>query len=393
MADWSASSDTVEQPYYHLEQSIKEMSQILMINLLLMTMTMIFRADASPCCLEGMACCARHNNELEPLLDHDALQRRYRYYPPETMSEAYKVIDSHLGQHVDTDHAEQNLDEVTCLLRCEVAADSARGLSRLCGLTPGLAGRLRSKDRSLMINSMMRLLELENVLTVNMACSVYSTRELLENNLIAGDPIGRLNRGEPNLFPRLDKVVVGVALRRATNCIEEYAIQLEHVTKSQNHNLGIVKMFWNKILDGRLKEEHPAQFIDLVFLLDPEGTLNTVKDMEYAIDGKEIGLILEFLNKQDKITPMSKRDSDWRVTAYEKYLDRPCLMYDSMIYHLIESLNFDLRLKRFIDKQIIDRIERNHEIAKHRAYFHMCKKLIKEKYRFVHFINQETSIQ
>lgn len=362
------------------EYPSNDMSRTMVFNSILVTMTVIWSlADASPCCIEALINCLK-NQEL----DRDAIRSMYRCFPPESMIESYWVIDNHLSNMVDTNQPERNFDEVAGLLEAEIIAAN----SSACWRKPNLAKQLKSKNHSLMINSMLRLLELDQVLLANMACSIYSTRDLIENNSIARDSIGRRLGKMPNFLPRIDGIIFEVALRRAQGCIDEYEKSLQEAIGSRNYYVEIVKKFWDKILGKRLQEKYATQVMDVVFLKDSEGALDATHDMDWAIQGEEIGLILEFLDQMDASTPKNKRDYDWKLSAYKKYVERPCLIFTSMVYPVIESLEFDLQFKKL--SNIFQRVAQNPEIAKHRAYYYMCKKLADENYRFVHYTSLET---
>lgn len=367
------------------------MSQILAVTSVLAALTTAaLQAGATPCCLVGMVNCAKRNIQYEPLLDLSDLQKRYKDYPPEAMTEAYRVIDEHLARELDTKSAEANLRELASLLSAEVAATGACGLARAFNAAPNLARQLASKDSELMINSMMRLLDLDSVLEVNKACSIYSTRDLIENNLIAQDAIGRRIRKEPRLFARLDDIIFDVALRRAATCISLYAGELQQVTKDRDYNLNLVRSFWREILGSRLNKKYFAASLDEVFAKNAKGALEAVKNMDWAIEPGEMSLILKFLDSMPESSSSSSRKMEGpverRVSLFEKYLERPCLMYNSVVHHVIKSLEFDLQFEGVLKTSIIEAVENDPETAKHRAYYAMCKKLTDEKYRFEHLL-------
>lgn len=354
----------------------------------------LLTAAAADCCgcLDALL---GPNDRCKVVLSNSILSGEYKRIDESLMSEAYAVIDRHLRRLIDTSDFNTNIEELRVLIHRELEAKSTKSDSRnwwnRWRADQCLSQQLPSKNRDVMVNALMRLLQLEHIDQVAHRCTFLVTQELAENNRIAQDTIGRRIRNDPFLFPRIDNIIFDAALRRADICIPYYRDRLKAVSQSADA-FAMVHRYWSRILEHRFDAAHfgvKHGKVDQIFKQHPEGALNLVEKMPFAIEEDEIDIAQEFLDSESRRRSFGTRwdDTELRTLQYEVYLETPCTDLISLVMHTFDSFDFDMQLQQYIFSGLMEATQTDGEISRMKAYYLMCRKLMNQRNRFIAIIS------
>lgn len=311
----------------------------------------------------------------------------FKSYPQTEWTEAYALIDKHLRKKIKSNDLSRNLDEVRKVLRQEQVIHKDW---RLCGLQwkSGLSRRLQCPGSPVVnfIDATSKLLELRFREQLSDQCIVETALVLAHNNRIAIDPIGRRVRGEPDLLPRVDNLIFDAALKSANFCLPLYRNQLTIMSLRSHDDFNAMEIYWNHILERRLIRAHLADEtdrLDTVLAMHPDGTLDFIRQMPHAIEVDEVPFVSKMLDKDDSITGEPADLADLRAYKLVKLLKEPCERYFELVADVMRSINFYLRLRKFLSKELIGMIVYDEEVSRLRAYSLMCKKLVEDEDHFV----------
>lgn len=331
-------------------------------------------------CIGGLNACIRPEKKAK-FLNHSTIQQECRPYEAHAMSEALGVIDKYLSKEVDNADLDTNLNEVRVLLGHEIDSKADRGV--FCDLFRGkycIHRKLKSKDRDLMINSLIRLLNLEHIREYGYECDIEATRELDEANRIAKDPIGRRDRNETDFFERVDEIVFEAARQRATICLPIYKGRLHGMSVMPMRSVVRVSRCWNQVLEQRMRRK--------IFgdenLMNPKKALDLTVRMPNAVEPEEITSILDVFNDGHSGTSSAhgsrqRSEADMALFRFDRYLLAPCYEFIDLVSNTFESLDFDLRVHKFLPKGLVASIDHDEDISRLRLFKLMCTKLIEDR--------------
>lgn len=323
-------------------------------------------------------------------LEHSTIRREYRSYPDHLMSEAFEVIDQYLSRELDCANLDSNLIELRNLLGHEIESKSNKGfLSEIFCAKYCIHKKLKSKDRDLMINSLIRLLNLEHIRDYGHECNMETTRELDEANRIAKDPIGRRNRNETIGFGRIDEMVFEAARQRAEICLPVYKGRINGMTILATRPVVRVRRCWNQVLEQRTRRKLFGE----EDLLNPKKALNLTARMPNAVEPEEVAAILDVFAEPHSGTSSSperrpRSAADMALFRFGRYLVSPCYEFIDLVSSTFESLDFDLAVRKFISKGLIASIEHDEEINRVRLFKLMCEDLLANRDQIEEHIKQ-----
>lgn len=339
--------------------------------------------DGSPVVVEA-GCFS--NDEV---LHRDVLRYLKAKVNQTSMSEVYEVIDSKLRSSVRNDKLDKNMRVVMRLLHTEIKAKIFGPEKRYCFGFGTLPLMSEDFDKNITINALLRLYDLEKIEKNGLGCTIPYTHYLVENNLLAKDPIGRRLRNEPNLLPRIDNLIFDIARKRAEHCLPKYKELLTEILGLYCY--GMVKNYWDPIFKHRLVKDNfkGDREVDSVFRDSPSEALEFFDSTENAIEEDQMVIILDRLSKA-KLTSSFKipyDGTDENIHRFEKFVRTPCSNYIDATSDLLESLEFSMKLRPYLPKEVVSMIDNDQNVYRLRAYYSMCKKLVKEKDRFVQLLN------
>lgn len=331
------------------------------------------RIDAIGFGLDGLGIYLGMQEEL--FFNHTALDGRHREYPIEAMRDAFRVIERHLTREVDSKTLYANLEEVRRAISRELAAETPAGQSLSSRLMrkPPLSRQLVSKDVDLMLNSLMRLNDLMYISNTRIKCTIEITRQLDQLNQIADDPVGRRNRKEADIFPRIDSLILEVATVRAEYCIPQYKNSLAKLPDlfPRGTKLGL---YWDKVFAYLMKNKYFAgKDIDRVYKKYPTEALAFVRDMPRVLDMDEKAIAVNFFD--NKPAANNKKASP---------IEQPCVGFIDMVANTFESLDFDTQVLKYIPPDV----ETDYLFSRERAHYLMCKKPVEDQERFLRSLDQ-----
>lgn len=298
--------------------------------------------------------------------------------------EVYELIDTHLSDKIRSDDLDMNLEELENLLAAEYRSGATRsgffcnagtGQSAVC-----ISRKLKSKDKEVAKNALSKLLNLEN----NHDCLIATTNNLAELNEMTMNPIGRCDRGQSSLLPRIDRLIFNAALGRAMNCLPKYREQLLRTSSLSDKRISAIKIFWDQILERRLSTLN--EDLDEVFRQHPREAIELIKRMNNAIDWDEM-FIAQANLKYGVASPLhsSAAPSERSISKrfdYNRAVKVPCTDFRYMVSGIFQSLDFDLQLRNFVPNQLVEQSELDHIVNRQRAYYLMCEKALQEEDRF-----------
>lgn len=362
-----------------------------LISLISINEYLLHGVDGNCCsCLEGLL---QPNHRYELILSDSVLSGEYKRIDERLMTEAFVIIDNHLKRSIDSNDFGTNLDELRAVIRNELEAKSIESEPQSWWTRwrriQCLSQQLSSRNRDVMVNALMRLLQLEHVNQGVFRCTILFTQELAENNRIAQDTIGRRNRNDPFRFPRLDNIIFDTALRRAEKCIPYYRNRLR--VSETTDAFETIHKYWSRILEHRFDAAHfgvKHGKVDQIFNQHPRGALDLVEKMPHAIEEDEIEMAQEFLDAESEKKSIGTMSTyRLRNLQYEVELETPCSDYIGYVMHTFDSLDFDLQMEQYISSGVMEAARRDGEISRMKAYFLLCRKLINERNRFIEFIS------
>lgn len=347
-------------------------------------------------------CCSCLEALLQPddrnkiVLSSSVMSGEYKRIDERLLSEAFELIDVHLRRSIDTGDFGSNIQELRVLIRNELAEKSEAEFAERKSWwyrwrrPQCLSQQLPSKSRVIMINALIRLLQLEHIDQTAHRCSILVTEELAECNRIAKDSIGRRNRKDPPLLPRIDDIIFDAALRRADICIPFYRDRLRAISKSADA-FALVHAYWSQILEHRFNVAHfgiKHGKVDEIFKQHPRAALNLVEKMPYVIEKDEVEIAEKFLEAESRRRPFNGRSWDKvKTMQYEVYIETPCWDFMGQVKHTFDSLDFDLQMEQFLAAGLMEATLVDGEINRVKAYYMMCTKLLNQRSRFIQLIN------
>lgn len=348
-------------------------------------------ADAR--CLDDLADCLSKVCESKTL-DYNLLGAEFVEYGDLLLREAYSVINNNLKRTIDTVDLHTNLNEVREYLCIELDIKHAKGLRRLFDKKQSLTQQMPIKDRDLMINALIRLLRLEDSdpkLYPKTACNGQTTSDLILNNRIAMDPIGRRLSGKKNFnkyFDRIATMVFHASVEKARYCIEENRNKLLRRFIGMPDDEEVMRDYWDRIFQHRFKKEfHRSLNIDASFKNYPKQILEYVRNMPHGVETDEIAIALDVFKEAagKKAFRMTEQTNRSAVDDFQRYLHIPCTNFITMTTGIYQSLDFDMKLRDLLDRNLVKATDTDDEVNRQRAYLMMCKKLVDEKKYFVEF--------
>lgn len=300
-----------------------------------------------------------------------------------------ELIDAHLRDTVPTDDFVSNMNEILHLIWFEEADEQAVCYSAT--RSHCLSQLLESKNRDAMLDALMRLKDLSEIRQPGYACDDYTTAIIAEINYQAHDPIGRRNSDRPDMWPRIDELVFREALERAQACLPAYKEHLTRQAINPPRAFATIKEFWHSVFERRFAKVNYLDGISVerAFLTHPKESYEFISKMPHAMEEDEMDIAQTLFDRQSGGSMNYRADgSDLRVYKFDKYLRKPCLGYINLLMDLFESLDFDLRLRRFIPEDIVRATDNDDIVNETRAYLNMCMKLVNEKQRFASFLTR-----
>lgn len=284
---------------------------------------------------------------------------RHRPQPNNQWTPVLKLIDKHLSTKVWNDSLDENLQEIAALLVLEDAPDPPPhgNIGRDTG-RPRLSQQITSQDgKFLATNALLALLSLDTARIAGQECLLSTTIKLSELNSMAMDPIDRRVRNEPDRYLRIDDLLFNTALRRANICLPRYKDQLMLMSLRRDDSYSKMTDYLDKVLERQLSREKSRNgtTADELFLKNPKAALEFVKGTHSALE------------------------PDLAVEDVEESVLRPCKNYVELAFGALESLEFDMKLIRFVQKSVRDLLDEYEAvIQRQQVYFLMCKKLTRE---------------
>lgn len=367
------------------------MLAIVCINLYRLTL-----ADASCTnCLEALV--GLNDSSRSIVLTDEVLQREYRRIDRWLLYDAFDIIGRHLKRSIDNIDVDSNLQEVRALIRIELAdksvapsEDRRNAVSRWLDRRRCLSQQLPSKSRNVMINALMRLLNLEATTAVDQpgkTCGSSVTEKLAECNLIARDPIGRRLRGQSLLvLPRIDDIIYEAALHKAQSCIDQYRSELTPLYPDESRPdlpANAVHDYWSLILKRRFKAPFHDRTVDKIFQHHSKRALDLVEKMQYAIEDDEAVITRDFVDKASTKSGLSRLGMKARLLW--ALLD-PCRFFVTSAKPKFDSMDFDLQFERSINPQFMQAFWRDGIVHRTKAYYLLCSKLLDQTDRAISLV-------
>lgn len=315
---------------------------------------------------------------------HKSPLDKWRAEGERLLREAFKSIDSHLQAAVPQDDLDTNIAEVRRLM--DNMLDGSPILPRAKKKSsfikwPSKTDNSDSSDRNIMRRALLSLTDLQGARSFGVDCSTYSTNRLMNTNQIAMDTIGRRERGDEDLLPRIDHLIVTSLVRRAEFCLPKYKEQLRMVSAPSEGTMEVMRVYWNKIFEHRLSKAQLGEGkpVDEIFREQPKAALELLKTMPNALEEDEVGIAAEIFQDQPSCSwDVPTQGTDVGVYYFNKFVMKPCDDYISLVGKIIESLNFDLQLRRYLPEALVNATDHDSEVNKNRAYFFMCDRAVVE---------------
>lgn len=273
-------------------------------------------------------------------------------------SEAFRLIDKHLRGKISDDDLDANLREVKTLLgfeRGKVPLDSEPNAKKRGKGNGAISQKLSNKREDIATAVLQRLYNIINVKVPGFECMPATTMDLKDINDMALDTIGRRNGNRPDMFGRVDSLIFKAALQRAETCLLRYKSQILRVSFLEDRAQRSMMRFLDGLFERKMREVHfgGGQDLDVIFERRTKEALEFVRRMPISID------------------------SDLRVNNFRETVGKPCRVFVNTLWGIIDSMDFDLQLRRFISLPIMDTFDGyNHVINKQRAYFVACSKFM-----------------
>lgn len=330
----------------------------------------------------------------ERRLNYDELDKELKEYSDMLLREGYAIINKNLIRTVVYDDLGANLDQVKEFLRTELSHKYSKGLLSFLNTRPSLTQQLATRDRDLMINSLIRLLHLEEAdpQSHRTKCNGQTTNNLILNNRIVFDPIGRQIQGKrySSHFDRISGMVFDASVNKARHClgVNRHKIIRRYVGMPDDEE--IMRNYWDRVFQHRFRKEFRKDLnVDSSFLNYPKQILLFVETMPHAIEADEVGIALEIFKeaagrKSNEALAVNRS----AVNDFRRYLQMPCSNFVTMTSGIYQSLDFDLRLRKFIGDDIAEATDMDDEVNRQRAYLLMCKKLVNEEKYFSEFYEE-----
>lgn len=146
-----------------------------------------------------------------------------------------------------------------------------------------------------------------------------------------------------------------------------------------------------------MKSEGFGHQPDSVFRTNPKKAARFVKRLPTAVDEDELAIALRLFDEipaSETSAKVKKRNYslESRMFKFDNLLLAPCKNLIDEVETLFESLDFDMQLSRFLRNRYVEQIKNDAHLNRQRAYLYLCKKLVREKDRFIEYIKQETSV-
>lgn len=315
------------------------------------------------------------------------------------LGDTYELIDKHLVSAVPNDELEPNMSELKELLRLENEDESNRSSRFFANRKRAmpLSQQLPTKDREMMKSTLRLLLRLEYVVTHHGRCLVSNTHNLRENNRFAKDPIGKRIREEPDDYPRIGALIFNSAVQRAQICLPQYKEELTRMTILPLYPVSDVCKYWDRIIEHRMEvanfihaRDTGVNRLDRAFIKRPKESMLFVMGMQTAIEPEELEIYASVFSN-NSTAPAGRA----YINSYAGFNDRvlqPCRDYHNQIRGIYNSMDFDLKLRRFVPPEIVRMTAFDDIVSRLRSYLYMCRKLLDENSKIIdlfHLRSQE----
>lgn len=332
------------------------------------------------------------------VLTDEVLTREHKRVDEDLLYKAIEVIDRHLRRTIDNSNVVLNFAEVRTLIRNELEEkykkketpeERSNWFPRWLMRRRCLSKKIPSKSRDVMLNALIRLLRLDRIDRRLDKCQAGVTEQLSELNRISKDSIGqRLQTGRAPL-PRIGDLLFKTALRRAEQCLPEYQSKLKAL--SETPSIASVHKLWSQILEHRFEEpSYRVRFgtskLEEVLSQDPEGALELIGSMPFAVEENEVAIVRQFLDTAGANTAYDHRKDRVKTMQHAKYMRQPCSRFISITRSTIESLDFDLQVDQFVASGLMEDFQRDAAVHRMRAYHLMCVKLLGQTERTLELI-------
>lgn len=327
-------------------------------------------------CPSPATCFSAPQKDTESVLNVTFLDIPEKAYDEQLMNDAVDVLNKHLSRKVATDMLEQNIAEAKSLL-C-----NGRKLRKLCSkLSKGHLGSKESRTRDRVFKETMRdllthLVGLESAKGTGYQCFIYDTRNLKEINKMAKDPIRRLDGNQSDQSSRIDNLIFKAASLRANTCLPKYKDQLARMSLLKEPAVVVMMSYWDRVWEYRMRKVDfgRGKQIDDISRLYPRETLEFVQSMPNEVDSDESLAASSVLEVEPGSSPEGSLSPNMRTYNYERYVKRPCETYVNAVSGVLESVDFDLQLRAFVPEEVVEMVENDCILNRHRAYLCMCEK-------------------
>lgn len=315
--------------------------------------------------------------------DYDVESMRNEQVSEDLMRQAYTEIDGKFAP--DSDIA-STFDQINKLIAEELRPSSNGVLGRVLAGKKGSRSRLvKSMDKDVVVNALIRLLDLANV-TNGYKCTCTNTRLLELNNQLASDPVD-----QEDVNTNLGKFVAEIAARRADHCLPVYRNELLILTLQPAEDEKWLYKFLDSVLIRRFKRaslmpEDSTDSVDKMIQKRPVEVSKMVAQFENGIEADEVDLAEDIFDEAEASTERSFVGSSESLPfQFDKIIVTPCKHYLASIVKVFYPMDFDLKSRDKISGRAqfyVDLYEADKLFGKHRAYQKMCQLLVNEHERF-----------
>lgn len=308
------------------------------------------------------------------------------------VDEAYVLIEGHLVSTVPSDALQPNMDVLKNLTRLEEqhrleSASTSRFFAnkKRAAKPAPLSQQMQSRDKERMLNTLHLLTRLEHALAPRYRCLPSNTRYIHENNVHADDPIGSHVRERPVKYSRIGALIFNTAVQRAQVCLPHYKEQLTRMTILPMYPVSNVSRYWDQVITRRMEL---ANFIhtggggnklERAFIKHPKESLLFVLGMQEAIEPEELPIGASLFGTDPGLSgdsQVQRRRAELDLFArYNEHLVTPCRDYHRLVSTTFDSFDFDMSLRRFLPRDVVEMTESDDIVNKMRAYLHLCNRL------------------
>lgn len=377
------------------------LTNVAIVSLALIINRCLVEVLAGTGCSKGVLLCHGRAEEMDEIeLDLKELEAERIDIDARLLSTAVPLIEEQLTRRGNKDDMNTNIKEIERMLRDEMDAKylrnahnkpNPRGKSGCLSSRLDLVREVYSKS-DIMINALLKLHDLKRIDVKSSGCSANFTHDLAEVNLMTRDPVGRHSRNETVTFPRVDHMVIQVALRRAVHCFVHYRNALRNLPTFDGYKA--MKAYWNRVFEHRIRKERPEETrkAETLFFNDSRKCFEFVEKMPHAIEEGEEYIVRSLFTKKGRKGGNNNRENtdDIRVENdelrdYKRGFDimvRLCKTFNFLVADVFESLEFDMQLRDLIPDRLLDLVENDYMLNKQRSYHMMCQKLVHDMDQF-----------